>query len=1565
MALKFLNNGYFAGKVGIGTASPAVNLDILKTGGYGFPVTSGTTQTNGKIRIGSTGTVGILDIGSGSTSQGGWLQSTRSDDLSQGYNLLLNPNGGNVGIGTTSPGAKLDVNGDVFINSNYTGSNAAANDLTIGKTTTGNHGITIATGPTYTGSIYFGDSDNNDAGIIGYQHSDNSMKFTTNRSEKMRITSSGKVGIGITGPLTKLHVYEAGTSMITVDSGATTPYKAGIEFLRSSINGGSIYNDGGAVQIKFDSYSGYDAANPSRGGFQFRTAPVSNNTMVNAVRIDALGNVGIGTTSPTRNLEVSGVGTGDHTYIKILGDTTKEAILELHADNDASGDRWRIASGNSAKLDFRNNGSTKVSFQGGGNVGIGTTSPTAKLHVVGTGLFTGLVSGITPVAAANFVTKAYVDGSGGGTGPFLPLAGGTMTGTNGVLFPDNFKLNIGTGSDLQIYHNGSDSFITNQGTGIIYLQGDSQIKIRSNSGENYAIFNENAAVELYYDNSKKFETTSSGVTVTGGLTAGASSFSGNVTIATTGVTDNLLLTSTDTSASSAPDIVMYRNAAVADSDTLGVVEYKGKNGMVPSSTTPLLYNAIYSRIADASNNQSILSFSANKGNGTGAFTHAVNISAIGTNNSATGALLINPASDFQLPQYNLDVDGTAYVSGTMLIGGTTTLSTIANATIDTDKFLVSDSGVVKYRTGAQVLSDIGGAPATGGSYLPLAGGTLSGDLTMNDSDVVFKHTDGFNYYRVGVGTNANFEIYNTNYGRTDLLITQSTGDATFAGNIAAVAGTFTGSLTIGDTTGANINMLRTSANYINATNATGYLVFRTGGYNTALTLSTTGNGTFGDQAFATTATSSGDASSTLTTKGYVDSLITGATIYRGAWNPDKTQNSGYGVPNLSTVTHTSGYYYICSAIGIAEPNGSGCEPNSWAVGDWVIWNDDVVDCAGTGTGAWQKIDNSSVLSGVGTGQTVALWEGASSVTDSETLGNAPITVSGNNATFAGTGTFAGNVTLAKAVGDTELLIEADTNNNNENYNPRLHLRQDGGAISAYFGLNGDADNTFTGALANGAYIRAAGSIQFANGSGTDLAMTIDTSQNATFAGDVTLTNGQLTVTHDTNNVAKIIQADTNLGNNSYTFEVDSSAQVSNMSTAGAMAVDVNSGRAFTITGAGNVGIGTTSPAHKLTVNAANDTTAVGIDFPSAHFDFSANSTSGYNASFHMDNVGMDIGHDSTARALNLITGNVDRLVILGNGNVGIGTTSPQAKLHVSDTTRIDGILFTRDINAGYYASAADLTLRSGTSGRTLINPSGGNVGIGTTSPLSKLHINDGTNVNLKVGNVGGELQIKTTNDADTAYSPMVLRASEYNILSGNVGIGTTSPSSKLQVAGGIQMADDTDTASASKVGTMRYRTGTEYVETTGTQLLLNNNFDTDTVWVKGTGWAISGGKANATASTDYLSQNPWNPTTTNYYQITWTISNYSAGTYRFYIRGNVTADFGTSTYVGNGTFTQVMQAGTGGANGFLFDARGALTASIDNIIVTEVIVEDASYADMCMQTGASTYEWVNIVRNTY
>ena len=73
------------------------------------------------------------------------------------------------------------------------------------------------------------------------------------------------------------------------------------------------------------------------------------------------------------------------------------------------------------------------------------------------------------------------------------------------------------------------------------------------------------------------------------------------------------------------------------------------------------------------------------------------------------------------------------VNGDVGIAGSLDINTIANATTDTDTFLVSDTGIIKYRTGAQLLSDIGAAPATGGSYLPLSGGILTGTTRMDGS----------------------------------------------------------------------------------------------------------------------------------------------------------------------------------------------------------------------------------------------------------------------------------------------------------------------------------------------------------------------------------------------------------------------------------------------------------------------------------------------------------------------------------------------------------------------------------------------------------------------------------------------------------------------------------------------------------------------------------------------------------------------------------------------------------------------------------------------------------------
>jgi len=127
--------------------------------------------------------------------------------------------------------------------------------------------------------------------------------------------------------------------------------------------------------------------------------------------------------------------------------------------------------------------------------------------------FAGLVSGITPVAAANFVTKAYVDGSGGGTGPFLPLAGGTMTGN--VLYEDSVQIQLGNSADLLIFHDGADSYIKDNGTGILFIRASSGLRLQGANGESMIDANENGAVNLYYDNVLKFQTTAGGTINTG------------------------------------------------------------------------------------------------------------------------------------------------------------------------------------------------------------------------------------------------------------------------------------------------------------------------------------------------------------------------------------------------------------------------------------------------------------------------------------------------------------------------------------------------------------------------------------------------------------------------------------------------------------------------------------------------------------------------------------------------------------------------------------------------------------------------------------------------------------------------------------------------------------------------------------------------------------------------------------------------------------------------------------------------------------------------------------------
>jgi|21_taG_2_1085346.scaffolds.fasta_scaffold01799_6 hypothetical protein len=96
----------------------------------------------------------------------------------------------------------------------------------------------------------------------------------------------------------------------------------------------------------------------------------------------------------------------------------------------------------------------------------------------------------------------------------LSKAGGTMTGN--IVSGDNVKATYGASADLEIYHDGSNSIIHDNGTGNLLLKGDN-LSLRSSGNESYVTGVANGAVSIYYDNSAKFETTSAGVSVTGNV----------------------------------------------------------------------------------------------------------------------------------------------------------------------------------------------------------------------------------------------------------------------------------------------------------------------------------------------------------------------------------------------------------------------------------------------------------------------------------------------------------------------------------------------------------------------------------------------------------------------------------------------------------------------------------------------------------------------------------------------------------------------------------------------------------------------------------------------------------------------------------------------------------------------------------------------------------------------------------------------------------------------------------------------------------------------------------------
>ena len=87
-----------------------------------------------------------------------------------------------------------------------------------------------------------------------------------------------------------------------------------------------------------------------------------------------------------------------------------------------------------------------------------------------------------------------------------------------VTLVDNQKIKVGTGNDLEIYHDGSNSFIKDVGTGELRLSGSSYVKLLDANNEKGLEFRTNEGVKLFYNNVEKIETTSTGISVTGNAT---------------------------------------------------------------------------------------------------------------------------------------------------------------------------------------------------------------------------------------------------------------------------------------------------------------------------------------------------------------------------------------------------------------------------------------------------------------------------------------------------------------------------------------------------------------------------------------------------------------------------------------------------------------------------------------------------------------------------------------------------------------------------------------------------------------------------------------------------------------------------------------------------------------------------------------------------------------------------------------------------------------------------------------------------------------------------------------
>ena len=287
-----------------------------------------------------------------------------------------------------------------------------------------------------------------------------------------------------------------------------------------------------------DGQGGYTSA-ISKANTAITTANTATAAVSNAVLFDLIANVSSIPGSPSNNdyIEIAD-STGIQSFTPLSGlpsGFVGAAGLTVRLRYDSSGTTWAfmnyfandsetryVAIGNPNPVYYANQAAfpSATTYHGG----IAHSHADGAMYYAHGGNWIKMASDSDVTTnATNIATK-------------LPLAGGTLTGD--VFMGDNNSLVIGSGNDLEIQHNGTNTTISNT-TGNLYISDtDGNVHIQGKSGEESIVATADGAVDLYHDNSKKLETKSDGIDVTGEVQCdsldvdGNATFDGDVGIAT-------------------------------------------------------------------------------------------------------------------------------------------------------------------------------------------------------------------------------------------------------------------------------------------------------------------------------------------------------------------------------------------------------------------------------------------------------------------------------------------------------------------------------------------------------------------------------------------------------------------------------------------------------------------------------------------------------------------------------------------------------------------------------------------------------------------------------------------------------------------------------------------------------------------------------------------------------------------------------------------------------------------------------------------------------------------------